>query len=241
VLWRYGWSRCPTSCDGTTNCASSVPDQYIKEYTACGILDKSLILDAYSMEDSSEDDCLTFLREIENPGVAGDMYASSASYDPTFWPLHGSIERIANLKRSQVLSGEESVFDETWYYPDYQSSMMTVGAYVDGVCDWSAVKDSNDLTLPTCTLGVWCTGHYEDDVLEFTNFLGKGETYTNAEMYTFINPWNDDLPYTYDTFDFDYCQQDGYTFEPTDSAAKKIINEKEAMKLISYGTPMRRL
>jgi hypothetical protein len=50
-----------------------------------------------------------------------------------------------------------------------------------------------------------CPGHNENDVLEFSNFKSEGETYTNAELYTFIHPWNDDLPYTYDAFDYDYC------------------------------------
>lgn len=53
--------------------------------------------------------------------------------------------------------------------------------------------------------GVVCSGHGRNDVLEWSNFTGAGETYTNWEMYEFINPWNDDLPYTYDAFDFDYC------------------------------------
>lgn len=64
-----------------------------------------------------------------------------------------------------------------------------------------------------------------NDVLEFKNFLDKGETYTNYEFFEFISPWNDDLPYTYDTFDFDYCSKVGYDF--LDSSAKSKQNEKE--------------
>ncbi len=57
-----------------------------------------------------------------------------------------------------------------------------------------------------------CPGHYEDDLLEFTNFLNEGESYTNAEMLAFIHPWNDHLPYCYDTYRFDYCREDGVVF-----------------------------
>jgi hypothetical protein len=35
---------------------------------------------------------------------------------------------------------------------------------------------------------------------------------TNADMYAYLDPWNDDLPYVYDTLDFDYCVEQGYTF-----------------------------
>ena len=57
-----------------------------------------------------------------------------------------------------------------------------------------------------------CPGHNEFDVMEFGNFLGKGETYTNRGFYDFIHPWNDQLPYTYDAFDFEYCSSYNYTF-----------------------------
>ena len=124
------------------------------------------------------------------------------SDDPTFWPLHGSIERLIGYKRMNVaLYG--LTFDETWAYPEYDASN---GAYLDGVCDWSDVTSDDE--FPTCTSGEICSGHYEDDVLEFGNFLDEDEQYTNWEMYTFIHPWTEDLPYIYDTYDFDYCEEE---------------------------------
>ncbi len=66
--------------------------------------------------------------------------------------------------------------------------------------------------LPVACADGWCSGHYETDVLEFSDFLGKKETYTNRELYDFIHPWNDDLPYVYDALDFDYCKEQGYDF-----------------------------
>jgi hypothetical protein len=38
------------------------------------------------------------------------------------------------------------------------------------------------------------------------------EEYTNKEFYDFIHPWSEVLPYTYDTWDFDYCSEQGYPF-----------------------------
>ena len=55
-----------------------------------------------------------------------------------------------------------------------------------------------------------CYGHGETDVLDFSDFLGTGDTYTNAAFNTFIHPWTDDLPYVYDTYAFDYCTAQGF-------------------------------
>ncbi len=65
-----------------------------------------------------------------------------------------------------------------------------------------------------------CTGHFADDILEFSNFVNKQETYTNQQFYDFIHPWNDDLPYTYDTFDYDYCSDAGLSFTDYTSSYK---------------------
>jgi len=45
---------------------------------------------------------LKVLRAIEDPGIAGEMFSSAAAYDPTFWPLHGQIERIVGAKRIMI-------------------------------------------------------------------------------------------------------------------------------------------
>ena len=34
--------------------------------------------------------------------MAGEMFTSAASFDPTFWPLHGAMERLLDLKRIYV-------------------------------------------------------------------------------------------------------------------------------------------
>jgi hypothetical protein len=65
--------------------------------------------------------------------------------------------------------------------------------------------------LPIITAAI-CDGHNADDLIEFGDFLGLGETYTNQGFYEFIHPWNEDLPYLYDEFSFDYCQAKGFDF-----------------------------
>jgi hypothetical protein len=228
-LWRTGYTRCPTSCgdDDSTDCACSVPDEYLEEYTPKEILVAAGVYDnmADSFHQDYDDDAdiyLKALRAIEDPDVVGEMFTSGAPYDPSFWPVHGQIERILALKRAGVSKGTVTNFDETWGFEAENTR------YLQGICDWSAVTDVTDLTLPTCNMSTSaiCTGHNEYD-LDFSNFLGQDETYTNKDFYDFLHPWNDDLPYTYDTFRFDYCDDTDYPL--SDSAKKPVKADKNAV------------
>ena len=216
VLWRMGYSRCPESCELGDVCKCSIPQKYIDEYGALAILKASNIYYALESDLQGADDELLekVLRSVEDPGIAGEMFSSAAAFDPSFWPLHGQIERLLGAKRIMISQGSITNFDETWAFTEYNRA--SGAAYLNGVCDWSKVTGSGDLTLPTCTLDVICSGHNANDVLEFSNFLGEGETYTNQEFYDFMHPWNNDLPYTYDTWDFDYCEEQGYSFTGSD-------------------------
>jgi len=238
VLWRMGYTRCPSVCaDDAVSCNCAIPDKYINEIGPIGIAAASnltMFLSAY-VDFTNETEVLNMLRGVEDPGIVGDMLTSSAAYDPTFWPLHGSAERLMAYKRS-LLSQEVAVvsdFDDTWGYP--AATLRDV--YLNGICDWSNVAGPDDLTLPTCTMGAHnCPGHNENDHIEFSNFLNRNETYTNREMWEFMHPWNDDLPYVYDTYDYNYCSENGYdfldyststpsfqsTFEPTAGIPPKV-------------------
>lgn len=81
-----------------------------------------------------------------------------------------------------------------------------------------------------------CPGHNEHDVLEFSDFLGQGETYTNKEFYDFIHPSNELLPYTYDTFDYDYCKDEGYDFLDAVAMAEAADQEDEEVNGGDPGT-----
>eukprot|EP01034_Spumella_vulgaris_P035205 gene35205-43401_t len=209
------------STENAKGCRCAVPQEYIDKYTPSGVLEMAGLISAYSkLQTASDETLLKVIRALEDPGIAGEMYSSAASFDPTFWPLHGSAERLVGLKRAKVSSGDITSFDETWNYPSSNANTMSSAAYLNGVCDWSGVNGTSDLTFPTCSSNVWCSGHYSTDVLEFGNFLNQGETYTNAEMYAFMHPWTADLPYTYDTFDYDYCTEKGYDMMDYTSSSK---------------------
>ena len=73
--------------------------------------------------------------------------------------------------------------------------------------------DSGSAAAPACLAGT-CGGHLSDAVLPFAGFLADGSdvSYTNEEMFAFLSPENDALPYTYDSFTWTHCDSEGYTF-----------------------------
>jgi hypothetical protein len=215
VLWRMGYTRCPDTCTLGERCRCAVPDEYIDTYGAYAILEATNVVYALAshLTDADDDLYMKVLRAVEDPGIAGEMFSSAAAFDPSFWPLHGALERLADLKRILVSQGDITTFDEAWEYITYNKTSGAV--YLNGVCDWSRIGGSGDLTMPTCTLDTICFGHHENDLMEFSGFLGQNDAYTNKEFWDLMHPWNEDLPYTYDTFDYDYCEEEGYAFDAT--------------------------
>jgi hypothetical protein len=210
VLWRMGITRCPSNCTSTESCRCSVPDAYLDEYGAYALLQQAYTLYPImargyidSIGSHSESFYTSILKAVEHPGNAGEMYSSNAAWDPLFWLIHGTMERIMGLKRVLVSQGDVTSFDEAWGYTAWDKYDGDV--YLNGRCDWSEVSDVEDLTLPSCSSNFTCSGHAADDTMSFSNFLGKDETYTNRDFYDFIHPWNDDLPYVFESLDFDYC------------------------------------
>ena len=137
------------------------------------------------------------------------MFTSASAVDPSFWPLHGASERLLALKRIYRSKGLYSRFDDTWDFPTFDEERSL---YVQGVCDWTNVTSAEDLTLPTCDPSASCDGHGENDMIDFRNFLGKNESYTNKQFLLFMHPWNVNLPYTFDSFSYDYCLTEGVIF-----------------------------
>merc|ERR1712146_601245 len=145
------------------------------------------LLDSGKTEDEVYEDAWKVLCHV---GHAGEMFTSAAPYDPTFWPLHGLADRFLQYKRLEAAEGN-TILDETWgYYHEGTSPSDT-----HHVCDWEGVEG---MQMPTCKPGV-CSGHGEFDLLPWSGFISD-DTYTNRDFYNFMSPFNDDLPYAYDTF-----------------------------------------
>jgi hypothetical protein len=158
LLWRTGFTRCPDSCDedNSADCYCAIPTQYFTQYGGKQIAQRATIYKYLAaqlgteIDDYSEDEWEWVLTAFENVDCAGEMFTSAAPYDPTFWPLHGTIERLLGYKLINVYLNNDTTFDDTWDYPDYDG---VTAPHLDGKCDWSAVTSTSDLTLPTCTIG----------------------------------------------------------------------------------------
>eukprot|EP00752_Nemacystus_decipiens_P017229 g15434.t1 len=145
------------------------------------------------------------LHSLCDPGHVGDFLASSSPYDPLFWVIHPTAERLLGWRRKLAIEQSDMwSFDETWGY-----SHAHHNGEAGVVCDWSGVRDGT-LDMPTCAKRI-CGGHKGGDTLPFEVKV-KGETIkmTNLQWYKFTYPDNDDLPYMYNEFSWDHCAAEGY-------------------------------
>lgn len=204
-LWRQGFIHVPDYCSSDTpssECSTHCPSEVLDGMTATEVLNISgafsLLEDTYwtTMEDYgfSDEEMLSALCSIGHPG---EMFSSAAPYDPIFWPLHGTAERFMGLMRVSHARGITS-FSETWGY--YHNTYNPSDTHT--MCDWSGI-DTDSFDRPTCTGDTSCSGHKEDDTLPFEGlWSGQDGLYTNAEFYVFTSPFNEELPYMYDSLEY---------------------------------------
>ena len=77
--------------------------------------------------------------------------------------------------------------------------------------------------MPSCLTGT-CPGHGADDALPFAGLAAgaaAGDFYTNLQMFAFLSPLSEDLPYVYDDFAWKHCDEEGYTFGAQVAKAKE--------------------
>lgn len=209
MLWRMGYTRCPTSCTYGEPCSCAIPEEYYSTIGAMAMLNNSGVLPILydHINDHSEKGYEAILKGLQDPASVGEMFSSMASFDPTFWPLHGQMDRIMSRKRAQAARGILT-FDDAWGWESANDR------YTMGVCDWSGVSSPDDLTLPVCDMGkdAICVGHGQYDSIPFVDQFADEGLVTNQDMFDYLHPWNEALPYVYDTLDFDYCVEEGFAF-----------------------------
>lgn len=121
------------------------------------------------------------------PYISGDQLEAGSPVDPSFWPIHPTIDRLLQYKH---MVNEFSY--QGWDNPDGSTQMCSDGngclghnAY-DITPFQSKVKDKQ--------------GNYVMMHL------------TNAQLYEFAHPTNYSLSYGYDNFDWEHCDAQGFTF-----------------------------
>jgi hypothetical protein len=130
----------------------------------------------------------------------GDHLESASPADPSFWPIHPTLERLLQAK---YMSGGFS--DNTW----------PTDPKADYICDKASCYD-----FDTGTYDYWgscCYGHYENDkLLDAPNANRTGHVgWTNAEIHKATDPTSAEysMGYIYDDFDWDHCADLGLDFE----------------------------
>ena len=227
-LWRRGFATCPKDCstneeeDCSCSCLSTTIEKVGGAYNVLtehsGIM--HWIANAnpdtvrYDKETgryhiwnlSSEEEQQKFqelLQQLCSPGSVGEMYSSAAPYDPLFWVIHTTSERLLSFKRIRAMGGY-TTFNETFGYSHGSDSDSDTGV----VCDWDGVQEDE---LPSCVKET-CPGHNPDDVLPWDFDVVDSslkEGFTNVEFYDFLNPLNEKLPYVYDNFRWNHCAAQG--------------------------------
>jgi hypothetical protein len=137
----------------------------------------------------------------------GDHVESASPADPSFWPIHPTLERLLHAK--MLSGGYDDVNDGSWYWPasydelDHSESETYV-------CDKSSCyEDGTNDYYEEC-----CYGHYKDDqMLDFVSHdKSKGYGMTNSAILTATDPTSEDysVPYIYEKFTWEHCESSNF-------------------------------
>jgi hypothetical protein len=166
-----------------------------------GAIEKYLytLMHKYTGDTLTDDDWTTwkeFICEGDGPKIfAGDHLESASPADPSFWPVHPTLERLYQAK---MMAG------------GFKDAEWATDAQNDFVCD--KAQCYSDVT-GTLEFGEdCCYGHYEDS--QFLNFVSGNRSShygdTNGAIMKAADPTSSDysMPYIYDTFTWNHCSPD---------------------------------
>ena len=134
----------------------------------------------------------------------GDHLESASASDPSFWPVHGTLERL--LQAKYLVGG----------FPGDDFSWPSNSTSEDFACDKSKCYEKSHSDYVKDEYSDCCYGHYKDSqLLDFTSEGEDGTLYfgpTNSYVMEGTDPTSDDynMPYIYDHFLWDHCVDEGY-------------------------------
>ncbi len=135
------------------------------------------------------------LREMCQGGFAtiGDQLSAESPFDPSFWVIHPTIERLWMWKKLQTAPGDEDAVAKTKFRSFKDEAWPTKGA----------------------AQVVGCSGHAAHDDVPFVERDSgdkKGKVfYTNQELYDLADPTTDTgLKYMYEDFTWEHCAEAGF-------------------------------
>ena len=206
-MWRNGFAEFPEFCSDDTPqadchmlCEQPVSQKTFRDGLLGGTNGESYFGDW--IEDLPEEVWGQLLETIcTTPFTPGDQMEASSPYDPSFWPIHPTMERLLQWKRiiQPFTDAEWSIDQGTTEFCIY-TSYDCKGHH------------SADLTL-------WPTT-YENDQGDFvTTHL------SNGELLRYSNPTDDAeyrLPYIFDNFAWEHCEEQGFAFRTIGDASREL-------------------
>ena len=203
TLWRYGLVEYPRHCSADTPqaechmvCAHPVDVAPFRDYLLAG--DMGAHMFGPWLSDFPEELWTDFLEVIcTTPFSPGEQMGANSPVDPSFWPIHPTLDRLLTYKRLV-----EPFLDANWTNPRAP----------DQRTQYCISDNGNTVTR--------CKGHHAYDLVPWqVHRLGPDGTFdadpsfvTNGELFDLSDPRDYRLPYVYDDFAWPHCVQAGYAF-----------------------------
>lgn len=193
-LWRDEFINTPKICsrDSVENCT------FICEKNKTGFIDEfySEVLDGIVPGHLNDTEIMAIADIMfceDRQFWPGDMLEASSPADISFWPIHPTNDRLYQYKQIML---------------PFKSTVWMNG--------------TETFTCTSTSTG--CKGHHPGDLTFWESVHEENGTYTskyrtNEEMRLAMNPTHDyRLPYIYDHFTWEHCDEMGVTFPPVTSA-----------------------
>ena len=150
--------------------------------------------------------------------VDGDQLESGSPMDPSFWPIHGTVERLWLKKKLLGFSSEAWPSDYSEVTDCYGHNATDLVPFSFSLIDTDDDDDDDD--APTASLNLTANETAElpapapaamYDTLNATR-------YTNQELYDKMAPDSAAMPYVYADFEWSHCALAGWDFSSIDSS-----------------------
>lgn len=198
TLWKDGFVEFPTYCsldtpekDCTMICLGSMTDETYRDYIM-GFYGEDLFGDwEGNLTETVQAQLLETL--CSTPFSGGDHAEASSPLDPSFWPMHPTVERLLQWKRLA-----KPFHNDAWFDPvDMEATEFCKTTNKNPGCEGHHPYD----------LTQWVTHHEEDTGQWVKSYLSNGEIFkasdpTNSDTYR--------LPYVYDNFEWPHCELAGW-------------------------------
>ena len=151
--------------------------------------------------------------------VDGDQLESGSPMDPSFWPIHGTVERLWLKKKLLGFSNEAWPSDYSTVTGCYGHNATDLVPFSFSLLD---VDDDDDAADDALAAAANATANETVSLPAPTPAVMadalNASRYTNQELYDKMGPDSSAMPYVYQDFSWTHCSYAGFDFDSIDSA-----------------------